>query len=69
MVSLNLYDSPEEAAQREELLGILDQLVKQWIQGVARNYGFGESICLEANAKIFTFGSNRLGVHSPGMSC
>ncbi|RLM86059.1 nuclear poly(A) polymerase 1-like [Panicum miliaceum] len=61
-----LYESQEEAVSREEVLGKLDQTVKAWIKKATRISGYGEQFVHEANAKIFTFGSYRLGVHGPG---
>ncbi|GAB4823165.1 hypothetical protein N2152v2_010211 [Parachlorella kessleri] len=58
-----LFESQEEAELREEVLGRLDSLVKQWIRGVAARQGQSVE---DANSKIFTFGSFRLGVHGPG---
>eukprot|EP00249_Psilotum_nudum_P016896 c26039_g1_i2 orf=184-2322(+) len=66
LVNAGLYESQEEAVQREELLGRLDQIVKHWVKRISRNKGFNEQLVQEANAKIFTFGSYRLGVHGPG---
>ncbi len=64
---LGLYESREEAVLREEVLGRLDKLAKIWVQRVSALYGMSDIGDVEANAKIFTFGSYRLGVHGPGI--
>ncbi|KAK6921250.1 polymerase, nucleotidyl transferase domain [Dillenia turbinata] len=66
LADAELYESQEEAVIREEVLGRLDQIVKIWVKTTSRAKGLNEQLVQEANAKIFTSGSYRLGVHGPG---
>lgn len=61
-----LYESVDESSLREEVLGTLDKLVKDWVKKVGRAAELADNFVAESNAKIFTFGSYRLGVHGPG---
>ncbi|PPD86747.1 hypothetical protein GOBAR_DD16324 [Gossypium barbadense] len=61
-----LYESKEEAAKREEVLGHISEIVKSWVKQLTRQRGYTDQMVEEANAVIFTFGSYRLGVHGPG---
>eukprot|EP01018_Ginkgo_biloba_P015217 Gb_22641 [translate_table: standard] len=66
LVSAGLYENREEAILREEVLGKLDQIVKMWVKSISKEKGYNEQVVEQANAKIYTFGSYRLGVHGPG---
>ncbi|KAK1315362.1 hypothetical protein QJS10_CPA06g00835 [Acorus calamus] len=66
LVDSGLYESKDEAVKREEVLGQIDRIVKDWVKQLTRQRGYNEQMVEEANAVIFTFGSYRLGVHGPG---
>lgn len=66
LVSAGLYETEEESALREKVLAQIDQIVKQWVKQLTRDKGYTEQMVEESNAKVFTFGSYRLGVHGPG---
>ncbi len=61
-----MYETVAESSLREEVLGTLDNLVKDWVKKVGRAAELADSFVSDSNAKIFTFGSYRLGVHGPG---
>jgi len=57
----------EEIYQREQALTELKDIVKEWIVSVAKGTGgMDENLARDEEAKIFTFGSHRLGVNSRG---
>ena len=66
LVDKGLYEEKAEAELREDVLGQLDELVTHWVKAVTEASEMGEHFVAEAKAKIFTFGSYRLGVHGPG---
>ncbi|XP_023751735.1 nuclear poly(A) polymerase 4 isoform X3 [Lactuca sativa] len=66
LVDAGLYESQEEAAKREMVLGRIKQIVIDWVKQLTRLRGYTEQMVEDANAVIFTFGSYRLGVHGPG---
>ena len=81
LMDLHLYEDEEEGKLREETLGALDQLVQQWVTqesaGNSHSTSSYDSELSESHsssssggggvqAKIYTFGSFRLGVHGPG---
>ncbi|KAH3744410.1 poly polymerase [Pelomyxa schiedti] len=61
-----LYESAQEAAHREEVLGKLNAICKEWSKTTCIKKGLSEEHAQNAGAKIFTFGSYRLGVHGSG---
>lgn len=60
-----LYESASELELRDYVLGTLQVLVTDWVRKVSLVKGYAE-LGEEAIAKIYTFGSFRLGVHGPG---
>lgn len=62
----DLFEGPEESQKREEILGSLNVVVNEWVYEVSLSKGLSEQHASEAVARIFTFGSYRLGVHGPG---
>ncbi|XP_013635902.1 PREDICTED: nuclear poly(A) polymerase 2 isoform X1 [Brassica oleracea var. oleracea] len=66
LVDEGLYESKEETMRREEVLGRIDQIVKDWVKELTHQRGYSDQMTEDANALIFTFGSYRLGVHGPG---
>ncbi|KAK6914814.1 polymerase, nucleotidyl transferase domain [Dillenia turbinata] len=66
LFDMGLYESKEEDARREEVLGRIRQIVKDWVKQLTRLRGYTDQMVEDANALILTFGSYRLGVHGPG---
>jgi poly(A) polymerase len=78
-VKYNLFPTEEESLKREEVLAKLDQTIRDWIKQVGMKQvqylcnsynwlfkGLTEQLAQDAGVKLVTFGSYRLGVHSPG---
>ena len=51
---------------REEVLGRLYTMVKEFVKCMGMKRGLPESLAAEAGGTIFAFGSYRLGVHGAG---
>ncbi|EXB60284.1 Poly(A) polymerase [Morus notabilis] len=66
LIDSGLYESKEETSKREEVLGRITEIVKDWVKLLTRQRGYTDQMVEDANAAIFTFGSYRLGVHGPG---
>lgn len=59
----DVYESPEECARREEVLGELNALLQQWVIEASARKGITED--MRPSCNLYTFGSYRLGVHGP----
>lgn len=62
----NLFEPDEDAKRREYVLGALNDMVQEWVKEVGVQQGLPESIAVESGARIFTYGSYRLGVDIAG---
>jgi poly(A) polymerase len=62
---LGLYESEAQSVKREQVLGHLYMLCKDWVAQVMSEKGFGAHAAANAGVKICTSGSYRLGVHGP----
>ena len=61
-----LYEPIEESQTREKALRGLNDLVQIWVQKECIKQGYSETQAQDIQAKLFTFGSYRLGVHTSG---
>jgi len=62
----NLYDSEAEMQRRVQVLGKLNMLAREFVRRALLAKNKDEAEAVRAGAKIFTFGSYRLGVHASG---
>ena len=60
-----LFESDEASLNREEVLGRLNEILQEWIKDVTARR-LSPELAQDACVKLFTFGSYRLGVHTPG---
>lgn len=61
-----VYETAAGARQRELVLAELNKIVTEWIYETGIEQGLDSAEAREAGGKIFTFGSYRLGVATPG---
>lgn len=59
----DVYESAEECARREEVLGELNALLQEWVRSASERRGITED--MRPSCNLYTFGSYRLGVHGP----
>eukprot|EP00922_Rhytidocystis_sp_ex-Travisia-forbesii_P040633 GHVS01060566.1.p1 GENE.GHVS01060566.1~~GHVS01060566.1.p1 ORF type:complete len:631 (+),score=87.29 GHVS01060566.1:126-2018(+) len=64
--SFNLFERPQGCRRREMVLAELNRLLTEWIYEVGIEQGLCEDEARATGGKMFTFGSYRLGVISPG---
>jgi len=64
--SVNLFETEAGREKREEVLGTVQQVVREWSLNAAIAQGLTDGSSDEYAAKILTFGSFRLGVNNPG---
>jgi poly(A) polymerase len=62
----NVFSTPEEDIKREEVLAKLHVVIDEWVKECAMKQGLTEDLARRVGFKIVTYGSYRLGVHSPG---
>ena len=63
---LNMFESEEEGHARQLILAELDDITQEWVSEVSIKKGMPEHVAAKVQAKLCTFGSYRLGVHSSG---
>jgi poly(A) polymerase len=61
----NQYETDSDKRKREMILGRLNEIIKEWIREVGIKEQRDQETIENSGGKIFTFGSYRLGVHSP----
>ncbi|KAL0920995.1 hypothetical protein M5K25_008018 [Dendrobium thyrsiflorum] len=66
LAKAGLYGSKEDEMRREEVTRQLNQIVKNWVKQLTYQRGYNDRMVEQANAIIFTIGSQQLGVHGPG---
>ncbi|KAI5236627.1 Poly(A) polymerase [Aureobasidium subglaciale] len=60
------FESTEDTNKRVAVLNTFQKVTIEFVKHVGRIKGFSDSVLQNAGGKVFTFGSYRLGVYSPG---
>ena len=60
-----LIEPESESNLRREVLGLLNEILQRWIRRTTTR-NLGPDFAQDAHVELFTFGSYRLGVHTPG---
>lgn len=61
-----VFETEEELNHRMEVLGRLNELVKQWIKDLSIEKNMPQNLAENVGGHVYTFGSYRLGVHNKG---
>lgn len=62
----NLFETEQEMEHRLKVLNEINKLVQKWVRELSIAKRLPPELANECKAKIFTFGSYRLGVHNRG---
>lgn len=62
------FEATEDTQKRVKVLATFQQVTTEFVKHVGRIKGLSDSVLQNAGGKVFTFGSYRLGVYSPGHS-
>lgn len=62
----DLFETDQQMEHRMRVLGKINELAQRWIKEVSLNKKCPPEFAASCQAKIFTFGSYRLGVHTRG---
>ncbi|OIR57278.1 MAG: poly(A) polymerase [Amphiamblys sp. WSBS2006] len=60
------FESEQESINREVALGELNLIIQTFTRGMAQKKALPEELVRKTEARMYTFGSYRLGVHSKG---
>lgn len=66
LIQFNVFESERELNHRMEVLAKLNTLVNEFIKDLSIGQNVPAEIAVKLGGRIHTFGSYRLGVHSPG---
>lgn len=64
--SQNTFEATEETQRRADVLGTLQKVTTNFVKHVGKLKGLSPSQLADADGRVFTFGSYRLGVFGPG---
>ena len=60
------FESEQSTRKRVEVLSLFQKMAQEFVYITSKNKNMSDGMAKDAGGKVFTFGSYRLGVHSPG---